>query len=65
MKKNWNLTTMAALLPSSNTPQVKKDLTSSENSLKELLQRAAITDEVQPVLETVLWSRSLLEQLRC
>jgi hypothetical protein len=61
---NWNITTMSALLPSSIAPQVKKDLTSDENSLKELLQRTTVTDEAQPVLETVLWSRALLEQLR-
>jgi hypothetical protein len=61
---NWNLTTMSALLPSSIAPQVKKNLTSDENSLKELLQRTIITDEAQPVFETVLWSRALLEQLR-
>jgi hypothetical protein len=51
---NWNITTMSALLPSSIALQVKKDLTSDENSLKELLQRTTVTDEVQPVLETVL-----------
>ena len=42
---------MSALIPSSIAPQVKKELSSDENSLKELLQHTTITNNAQPVLE--------------
>jgi hypothetical protein len=63
---NWNIPTMSSILPSAIAPQAKKtvSLTESNADFEDLVSRTTLTDEAQPVLETVFWSKSLLLQLK-
>ncbi|KAH7083006.1 hypothetical protein BKA63DRAFT_141596 [Paraphoma chrysanthemicola] len=60
----WSLHPATSPLTASIAPQTRTGLTNVQSGLANLATRATMDSATRPSLETILWSRSLLEQLQ-